>query len=250
MEAKQCTLSFFEQDDYFNRGHLYGYNDEAERFTFFTHAIIDYYLLCENKPNIVHCHDWQTGLLPLYLKQHEELKVMKSVFTIHNLRYQGIFPSSIYNELLELPSNLYSTVEMDGNVSFLKTAIMEADHLTTVSPTYANQIQSSEGGFGLHELLASRAHTLCGIVNGLDQVSYQPASDQSLVYPDSPSPEMKKINKRAIQIELNLQVDSEIPLFAFISRLVNDKGVSLLLEALNKITPLINSQSLAVGIRI
>ncbi len=175
---------------------------------------------------------------------------MKSVFTIHNLRYQGIFPSSIYNELLELPSNLYSTVEMDGNVSFLKTAIMEADHLTTVSPTYANQIQSSEGGFGLHELLASRAHTLCGIVNGLDQVSYQPASDQSLVYPDSPSPEMKKINKRAIQIELNLQVDSEIPLFAFISRLVNDKGVSLLLEALNKITPLINSQSLAVGIRI
>lgn len=227
---------FFEHDDYFKRDHLYGYNDEAERFIFFTHAIIQYYLLCERKPTIVHCHDWQTGLLPLYLKQHNTLKRIKSVFTIHNLRYQGIFPSSIYNELLELPKELYSTVEMDGNISFLKTAIVEANYLTTVSPTYVNQIQTTEEGFGLDKLLSSRRQTLCGIVNGLDQISYQPASDQSLVYAKDPSLDMKQINKRAIQIELNLKVDNEIPLFAFISRLVPDKGVPLLLEAISKVT--------------
>ncbi|MCC6917105.1 glycogen synthase GlgA [Nitrosomonas sp.] len=182
-------------------------------------------------PDIVHCNDWQSGLTPAYLHYHPGKKAI-SLMALHNLAFQGSFPPD-ETVKLGLPPESFSMhgVEYYGNLSFLKAGIYYATRITTVSPTYAREIQSEPLGFGLQGLLAERSNDVSGIVNGIDTVIWNPATDPHIVKQYSTrSLAAKKYNKRALQREMGLEENALIPLFAGISRLSHQKGYDLLLQ--------------------
>ena len=190
------------------------------------------------KPDVVHCNDWQTGLVPalLSLEQHRPA----SIFTIHNMAYQGVFPSSTYT-LLNLPGQLWHPdgLEYHGMLSFIKGGIRYADRITTVSPTYAQEIQTPEFGYGLEGLLAYRRDDLSGIINGIDMSVWNPETDQHIrqTFGVNSLP-AKQQNKTALQQQLGLPVNADQPLFALIGRLVEQKGIDLVLSCLQEMTTL------------
>ncbi len=192
------------------------------------------------RPDIVHAHDWHAGLAPAYLKALEEAsgrRLAGSVQTIHNIAYQGNFPGHVFGEL-GLPAHFYSVdgLEFHGNVSFLKAGLFYADKLTTVSPTYAREIQGSEQGFGFDGLLRARAGDLVGILNGVDDGVWNPATDRLIAqHYDSRSVAGKLKDKTALQQEAGLSVQNDAPLFCVVSRLTDQKGLHLVLDALPRI---------------
>ena len=184
------------------------------------------------RPEVVHAHDWQAGLVPALLAQEPTRPA--TVFTIHNLAYQGVFPYDTFQSL-RLPASLWSlhALEFHGQMSFIKGGIAFADRITTVSPTYAREIQTPEHGYGMDGLLRHRAARLSGILNGIDMRAWNPARDPHLDSPYSARQLAHKIqNKTALQQEFSLRVDAAPALFGMVSRLVDQKGVDLLLEAL------------------
>jgi starch synthase len=181
------------------------------------------------KPELVHCNDWQTGLVPAYLRFAEGVP---SVMTIHNLAFQGIFPPSTLHDL-QLPPSCFGIngVEYYGNLSFLKAGLFYADHLTTVSPNYANEIQQEPLGFGMQGLLALRRDSLTGILNGIDMREWNPAEDDFLAHKYSAAHMAgKAANKEALQRRMALEIDAEVPLLGVVSRFTHQKGLDLLLE--------------------
>jgi starch synthase len=181
-------------------------------------------------PDLVHCNDWQTGLAPAYLRfAHDPVP---SIIAIHNLAFQGIFPSETVGKL-HLPSSCFSIngVEFYGSMSFLKAGLFYADHITTVSPNYAKEIQQEALGFGMQGLLAIRRNDLTGILNGIDTDEWNPATDKYLAKKYS-STRMtgKAINKTALQNLLGLNVEPDVPLLGVVSRFTHQKGLDLLLE--------------------
>ena len=183
------------------------------------------------RPAIVHCHDWQTGLAPAYLHYHAP-HAARTVCSIHNVAYQGLFPPRTLEEL-GLPPQAFAIdgVEYHGKLSFLKAGIQYADRLTTVSPTYAREIQTEEFGCGLDGLLRSRAGVLCGILNGIDTQDWNPATDVHLAQPyDGSCLESKVVNKSALQQRVRLPVTDDVPLLGVVSRLTHQKGLDLLLD--------------------
>ncbi len=184
-------------------------------------------------PDIVHAHDWQAGLAPAYL-HYGDLPRPGTVITIHNIAFQGIFPADLLYEL-GLPPHSFTVdgVEYYGQISFLKAGLQLADRITTVSPTYAKEIQTPEGGMGLDGLLRSRSRDVFGILNGIDESVWDPSSDSSLVSPFTRDAlEMRLANKQALQKRLGLDVDSDALLFGVVSRLSEQKGLDLVLAAL------------------
>ena len=182
-------------------------------------------------PDIVHGNDWQSGLAPAYLS-FEQGRTAATIMTIHNLAYQGIFPPETVAQLA-LPPACFNMqgVEYYGNLSFLKAGLFYADHLTTVSPTYAREIQTEALGFGLQGLLSQRAAHLTGIVNGVDTKDWNPASDAFLPKTYSATRTAgKAASKTALQQHLNLPVSGEIPLIGIVSRITHQKGLDLLLD--------------------
>lgn len=184
------------------------------------------------RPDVVHAHDWQAGLVPALLA--EDTARPATVFTIHNLAYQGLFSYDTFLSL-HLPKSLWSlhALEFHGQMSFIKSGIAFADRITTVSPTYAREIQTPEHGYGLDGLLRHRAARLSGILNGIDARAWNPARDPHLASRYS----MRRLthkppNKTALQQEFNLNVDADVALFGMVSRMVDQKGVDLLLDAL------------------
>jgi starch synthase len=187
------------------------------------------------RPDLVHAHDWQAGLAPALLA-HEPGRPA-TVFTIHNLAYQGLFPAETFSAL-RLPPSLWShaALEFHGRLSFIKGGIVFADRLTTVSPGYAHEIQTPEHGHGLDGLLRHRAAHLSGILNGIDDKTWNPARDIHLVNRYSARrPAGKPANKLALQTELNLAPDPQLPLLGMVGRLVAQKGVDLVVEALTRL---------------
>lgn len=189
------------------------------------------------QPQLVHGHDWHAGLAPAYLKAAEissGRKLAGSVFTVHNLAYQGVFPGWVFGEL-GLPAHFFDIhgVEFHGHVSFLKAGLFFADQLTTVSPSYAREIQDAAQGCGLDGLLRSRAADLSGILNGVDPAAWDPATDAAIAHHYSPSALTgKKECKRALQLETGLGLQQDKPLFGIVSRLTEQKGLNLVLDAL------------------
>ncbi len=182
------------------------------------------------RPDVLHCNDWQSALAPAYLAYAKGRKAA-SVVTIHNLSYQGIFPPSAVGELA-LPPESFTVegIEYYGNVSFLKAGLVYATKLTTVSPTYAQEIQSPALGFGMDGELRRRAADLVGILNGIDTETWNPATDPQLAANyDAATLERKALNKAALQARLGLRQDARIPLLAMVSRLVEQKGIDLVL---------------------
>jgi starch synthase len=182
------------------------------------------------KADILHCNDWQTGLAPAYLNLWHS--GTPSVMSIHNMAFQGVFPAHMLNELHLPPSSFgIDGVEYYGNLSFLKAGLYYADHITTVSPNYANEIQHERLGFGMQGLLAQRCDDLTGILNGIDTDEWNPASDGYLAKTYSTTRMTgKAANKLAVQQRMGLAVAPEVPLLGVISRLTYQKGLDLLLE--------------------
>jgi starch synthase len=182
------------------------------------------------RPDVVHCNDWQAGLAPAYL-HFLDAPAAASVITIHNLAFQGIFPRPRLPEL-GLPASSFSVagVEYHGSISFLKAGLFYADRITTVSPSYAEEIQTEAMGFGLQGLLATRAKHLTGILNGIDTQEWDPATDAHLASRYDPATLERKVpNKLALQERLGLRVDPTIPLLGMVSRLTYQKGIDLVL---------------------
>ena len=186
------------------------------------------------RPDLMHCHDWHAGLVPLLLAGRAQPRPA-TVFTIHNLAYQGLFAEDEMARL-DLPANAFAAMEFYGRISFLKAGIQAADAITTVSPTYANEILTPEYGCGLDGLLRKRASVLTGILNGVDYRIWDPSTDRYLTANYSVrSIAAKSECKRAIQTELGLEAEADMPLMAFMSRLVHQKMPDTALEALPKL---------------
>lgn len=225
------------------------YNDEngtpwpniGERFTLFCRIITEVAMdraYLNWKPDVVHCNDWQTGLVPALLSLEDDKPA--TVFTIHNMAYQGVFPSSTFTQL-NLPGQLWHPdgLEYHGMLSFIKGGLSYSDWITTVSPTYAQEIQTPEFGYGLEGLLAHRQHTLSGIINGIDNTIWDPESDPHIVQAyGKKTLKLKEKNKTALQERLGLPVDSKLPVIGLIGRLVEQKGVDLVLSCLKEMTQL------------
>ena len=190
------------------------------------------------RPDVLHCNDWQTGLAPAYLHFHQH--PTPSVFTIHNLAYQGVFPPDILNAL-ELPPESFSIngVEYYGRLSFLKAGLFYASHITTVSPNYAREIRTEAFGMGMQGLLAGRSRDLSGILNGIDMREWNPATDPHLYAHYSVDRLAGKLaNKLALQKELGLEVDAGAPLLGMVSRITHQKGSDVVLDAVPELLKL------------
>jgi starch synthase len=209
--------------------------DNAERFTLFCRIAVEIAMnraQLDWQPDIVHCNDWQSGLVPALISL-EKIKP-KTVFTIHNLAYQGLFVSTTVMSL-NLPGQLWKPegLEFHDMLSFIKGGLVYADWVTTVSPTYALEIQTSQFGYGLEGLLEHRNDSLSGIINGIDTAYWNPETDPMLAKNyDIKSLEAKGLNKSALQERFNLPVNADIPLFGLISRLVEQKGIDLIIDCL------------------
>ncbi|MBI4388697.1 MAG: glycogen synthase GlgA [Nitrospinae bacterium] len=226
---------------YYYRDQLYGengrdYRDNAERFIFFSRSILEACKALSFRPDIVHCHDWQTGLVPAYLKTvyagDDFFRNTRSVFTVHNLGYQGNFPS-FYLQAANLPWESFTPegVEFYGHFSFLKTGLVFGDMLTTVSPSYGKEILDPEFGFGLDGVLRKRGKDLSGILNGADYREWDPARDPLIKKNYGPGSLAGKIAcKKDLIRKFSLKVDEKAPIVSMVTRLSRQKGIDLVME--------------------
>ena len=233
-EAKRDGVIYYLLDNqyYFKRQGLYGHYDDAERFAFFSRAVLELIDHIDFKPDVIHCNDWQTGLIPVYYglfyANRPGYEGIRTVFTIHNIQYQGKYGMEILGDVFGLPESAASLVEQDGCINLMKGAIETCDRVTTVSPTYAAEITDPWFAFGLDGILRARGWKLTGILNGIDTVSYDPATDTRI--PRNYTPEDlsgKGECKRALQQELGLPQRPEVPLIVMVTRLVSHKGLDL-----------------------
>jgi len=243
--ADNVTTYFIEKDVYFDRPELYGtsqgdYPDNAERFLFFSRAVLELCRATGFRPDIIHCNDWQTGLTPLYLRKlyaaDRTLQGTATIFTVHNLGYQGLFPPEVMR-LTGLGWDVFTQdgIEFWGKVNYLKAGLSAADIITTVSPTYSREIRTHVDGHGLEGMLAKRAADLRGILNGIDLREWDPRKDRALPTTYSIS---RLAGKKECRKELRRQLglpSSLAPLAGMVSRIVEQKGVAILAEALPEI---------------
>lgn len=230
-------LFLIQRDEYFDRSHLYGnafgdYEDSAERFLFFSKAAVELLRYIEPQPDVVHLHDWQTGLIPALIR--DQNIPIKTVFTIHNLAYQGSFLAHDF-EMTNLNAAYWTpqSYEFYGRFNFMKGAILMANQVTTVSPQYAFEIQTRELGCGLDEVLHEHSFKLSGILNGIDGEAWNPLTDNALIENFSArSLAGKKACKEWLQKKLKLPIE-EVPLMVCIARLASQKGYDLLAQVLD-----------------
>jgi len=240
---------FIDNDKYFNRDTFYGFGDDGERFAFFDFAVLEAMRVVQFFPDVLHCNDWQTGLIPYVLKKnyghHYEYSKIKTVYSIHNIQYQGIFPMDMMNILFMPYSN---TLEFNGCINFMKAAIMECDAVTTVSPTYKNEVLTDEYGYELNNILGLRYFDFEGILNGIDVVKYDPQTDKHIYknYSLRNYVSGKKENKEKLLAEFNLAND-DTPLFGLVSRLVDQKGIDLLMPIIDEVINYSNAKFILMG---
>lgn len=233
-EAKHNGVIYYLLDNqyYFKRAGLYGHYDDAERFAFFARAVLEMIKYIDFKPDIIHANDWQAALIPVYqslfYSGQEGYEAIKTVFTIHNIQYQGKYGMEILEDVFGIPQSARSIVEQDGCVNLMKGAIETADRVTTVSPTYAGEILDPWYSHGLDTILRLREWKLSGILNGIDTDEYNPETDPQLYsHYSADDPSGKAENKRALQERLNLPQEPHVPLIGMVSRLVAHKGLDL-----------------------
>ncbi len=228
------TFYFVDNEYYFKRHGFYGYGDDAERFGFFCRAVLEALDKIDFMPDIIHCHDWHAGmispLLDAHYRENSKYKNIKTMFTIHNLKYQGVFSQDVLHDILSLDWKYFTPegVEFHKAVNFMKGGLAYADMISTVSRTYAMEIQDPYFGEELDGFLRKRQNRLVGIVNGIDYAVYNPATDNliSATY-DVDTIENKKKNKVELQTRLGLPVREDVPVIAIVSRLVSAKGLDL-----------------------
>ena len=234
-ESDGVVYYFLDNEYYFGRDGFYGYDDEAERFAFFSKALLSMLPVIDFKPDLIHCNDWQTGTVSLLLKanykNNEFYKDIKSVFTIHNLKYQGVYPKEGLGEVLGLGWEHFTPdgIEFFDTVNYLKAGLVYSDIITTVSKTYAEEIKTDFFGERLNNILNRRAQDLYGILNGIDMESNNPDTDNRIYANFSlDNLDGKMTNKQMLQNSLGLPERIDIPVIGIISRLVDQKGFDLI----------------------
>jgi starch synthase len=245
-EILECTapngvqVFLIRRDEYFDRSSLYGpegtaYDDNAERFIYFSRAVVELARRAMPPPDIIHVHDWQTALIPVLVKERK--LPFKTVLTIHNLAYQGSFWGLDFG-LTNLPGHYFSAtgVEYYGNLNLLKGGLLYADALTTVSGRYAQEIQTSEHGAGLDPVVREQSHKLTGILNGVDYEVWNPATDKALAQKFTAAKALgKKVCREALLKECGLAPEPSGPVFVMVTRLEEQKGIELLFPLLDRL---------------
>ncbi len=245
---------FIEHQHYFERDGLYGYVDDGERFAFFQRAVLDMIYFIDWWPNIIHSNDWQTGMIPLMAHacygDDYRYQNIKHVYTIHNLAFQGNFGVDMLPSCLGLDYSYFDngSIKFDSGISFMKAGIVYADKVTTVSPTYANEILTQTYGERMDSILRYRREDLWGIINGIDYALWNPKTDKLLAknYDLKSYASGKKANKKALQQELGLEVKPDTLLIGLVSRLTNQKGVYLITDRISEIMGM-NVQFVVLG---
>ncbi|MDD2236353.1 MAG: glycogen synthase GlgA [Kiritimatiellae bacterium] len=237
---------YIRRDEFFDRTFLYGlstrdYDDNFERFTFFQKAVVALIDTLKIKPDIVHCNDWQTGLLPLFLRHGinggGRAQSERTVYTIHNLAYQGVYPGSSF-PVSNLPFSCYNMYEMEyyNQLNCMKAGIVVSQYATTVSKTYASEIRTSEHGCGLEGVLMDKGDKLIGILNGVDYSEWNPETDRHIAKNYSADDTDGKLTCKADLLQLTgLDPDIERPLIGIVTRLAEQKGLDILAQAIEKI---------------
>ncbi len=234
-EAKVDGVIYYLLDNqyYFKRQGMYGHYDDAERFAFFSRAVLEMLPHIGFKPDVLHANDWQSALVPLFYSifyaTREGFEGIKTVLTIHNIQYQGKYGMELVEDVLGIPPEHRSLVEYDGCCNFMKAGIETADRVTTVSPTYAQEILDPWFSWGLDPILNARSWKLHGILNGIDTDGYNPESDPNVFenYTVETVEEGKAANKKALQERLCLPVRPDVPLIGMVTRLTSHKGLDL-----------------------
>lgn len=224
------AVYFLDNEYYFCRDGLYGFYDDGERFAYYAKAVLSAMEALELQPEIVHCHDWQSALIPVYLEAEfrSSFPQARTVFTIHNVEYQGKADASFFGEVLGLDDRWRGVCSFDEGINFMKAAIVQADLVTTVSETYAQELRYPYFAHGLSGILSSRGERLVGITNGIDTELYDPAADPALAaHYSAADPTGKQRCKQALQKALGLE-EKDVPLLAMVTRLASHKGIDLL----------------------
>ena len=231
------TYYFIDNQEYFSGPKPYGdFRSDIEKFTFFDKAVLSMLPLIGFRPDIIHCHDWQAGFIPVYLKNEFQGDMffwgIKTIMTIHNLKFQGVWDVKTMQGLTGFPKELFTPdkLEYKKDANMLKGGLVYADYITTVSDTYANEIQTAEYGEGLDGLLSARHFDMQGIVNGIDYANYNPETDEKLYvnYNAENWRKKKALNKERLQQDLGLAVDKKKFMIGLVSRLTDQKGLDLI----------------------
>lgn len=253
-EAKHNGVIYYLIDNqyYFKRDTIYGHYDDAERFAFFSRAVLEIIPYIDFKPDIIHCNDWQTALTPVYYSamyaNSPGYENIKTIFTIHNIQYQGVYGKELLEDVLGIPADKASLLEYDGCINFMKGAIECADKVTTVSPSYADEILDPWYSHGLDSILNERRYKLSGILNGIDTVGYDPATDKCIKANFSAyDVSGKKIDKEALQKEMGLPVKPGVPVIGMVTRLVSHKGLDLVKGILDELLATSEMQLVVLG---
>ena len=237
LERDGVTWYFVDNERYFHRDTLYGEIDDGERFAFFCRAVMELMGMMDWKPEVIHCNDWQTALIPIYVKD-EGRDDLRTMFTIHNVEYQGWYGENAVCDLFGLDYGWFAdgTLEMNGSVNLMKGAMLCADSVTTVSPTYAKQLHNSYYAHGMEGIVELISGKMAGVLNGLDIVGFDPTADGAIVKNYTPEDVSGKAEcKAALQRAVGLAEDPGVPVIAIVSRLVSHKGMDLVCEVIDGI---------------
>lgn len=229
-KSKKLKYYFVDNEHYFYRDGIYGHYDDGERFTYFSLAILEAMRQLNYFPDVIHCNDWQTALIPvlkkaLYSGIYDNIR---TVFTIHNIEYQGKMPNEFMNDVIGVDEYWRGVLTYDNCINFMKSAIVAADKITTVSRTYAHEIRHAYFAHGLQNILKENEYKIAGIVNGINTDLYNPVKDKT-IFADFSSSDIsgKATNKAELQKMLGLPVRSDVPMITMITRLVSHKGLDL-----------------------
>jgi len=253
-EARHNGVIYYLLDNqyYFKRDRIYGHYDDAERFAFFARAVLEIIPHIGFKPDIIHCNDWQTAMTPVYYStmyaNQPGWENIKTVFTIHNIQYQGVYGMELIGDVLGLQPGTEHIVEYNGCVNLMKGAIETANVVTTVSPSYANEILDPWFSHGLDNILEQRRFKLSGILNGIDVENYNPETDKDIFANYSAEDfSAKAINKAELQKMFNLPENPRTPVVGLVTRLVSHKGLDLIKAILDELLATTDIQFVVLG---
>lgn len=231
-----------DNEYYFGRDGLYGYYDDGERFAFFNRAVLELLKEVDFKADVIHCNDWHTGMIPVLLRLEYAKDLfyydMKVMYSIHNLKFQGVFAKEMLPELFgyDLEPYYNGSLAFDGGISFMKGGVLYSNKISTVSNSYVEEIKTNEYGERMDSVLRERGYALSGILNGIDYDEFNPTTDR-FIYKnfDQNNLEGKKINKKELQKELGLPVDENVAMIGIVSRLTNQKGLDLVVDIADRL---------------
>ncbi len=258
LESKADGITYYFIDNEYYFAGTKPYNniyEDVEKFAYFSKAVLEALPVIDFRPDILHCHDWQTGLIPVYLKNEyqkdEFYQGMRTIFTIHNLQFQGRWIMQVVKDITGLPEQLFTADKLEsyGEANYLKGGVVYSDIITTVSRTYAHEITTQSSGEGLDGLMRARQKDLYGIVNGLDYQVFDPESDSYICHPFSKEnlSEGKSINKSMLQKQLGLEEDDSIMMIGIVTRMTNQKGLELVDAVLDELLANARIQIVVLG---